>query len=287
MLILSLICIFVSIAIFVYEGYHTFKKSYAAYEQRYIERAAGVLDEMFVFLPPEKILFLTFVSTFLGALSGFVLSMKAPFWVVLIITAIFGGIGYLTPKFVLRSMLIKRVEKFNEQLVDCLSNVANGLKAGFSFIQAIDAVVKEMSAPISQEFELLLRENKMGVPLEQALLNLTGRVKSEDLDLVVTSVITVKQVGGNLAEIFDRIADTIRERNKLQGKIKALTAQGKMQGIIVGLLPLLLGAAMYKINPELMKPLFTEPLGWAAIGLIVFLEGIGAFLIKKIVTIDI
>jgi tight adherence protein B len=184
-------------------------------------------------------------------------------------------------------LLKKRTEKFDEQLVDGLSLIANGLKAGYSLTQALNSLANEMGAPISQEFGLVLKENRMGVPIEQALANLAQRIKSEDLDLFVTAVLTMKQVGGNLAEIFDRITDTIRERNKLYGKINALTAQGRMQGIVVGLLPLFLGFVLYKIQPDMMRPLFTDPIGWCAIGLLIVFEVIGAVLIKKIVTIDV
>ncbi len=287
MLFIILCFVFVSVAIFSFAGFKIFRKSYALYEERYISRAAGTLDEMFVFLPPEQILYLTFLSTFLGSLLGLAVSIMAPWVIKLIVVPVLGGLGFFTPRLILKRMLKKRLGKFNDQLVDGLTIISNGLKAGFSLLQALDILVKEMKPPISQEFGLLLREHKMGESLETALENLTKRVKSEDLDLVVTTVLTTRQIGGNVAEIFDRISDTIRQRNQLYGKINALTAQGKLQGIIVGLLPLFLGMIMYKIDPNLMRPLFTEPLGWLAIGLVVVLEAIGAFLIKKIVTIDV
>lgn len=287
MLVIILAFIFVSVVLFLLVGIGIFTKKYAAYEERYLAKAAGTLEEMFVFLPTEQILYLSFMSIAVMAILGLVMTIGAPLPVPIIVPLLFGLIGFFIPKIILRIMLKKRMDKFEQQLVDGLGTVSNSLKAGFSFMQAIDRLAKEMPAPISQEFGLVVRENRLGVTLEEALNNLTRRVKSEDLDLVVTSVIITRQVGGNLAEIFDRIAETIRERFKLQGKVRSLTAQGKLQGIVVGLLPIFLGLVLYKIDPQMMRPMFTTFFGWMALGIILVLQIIGAFLIKKIITIDV
>ncbi len=287
MIVIILAFIFVSVVLFVLIGIRIFNRKYAAYEERYLAKAAGTLDEMFVFLPAEQVLYLNFVSIAVMAVIGFVMTMGAPLPVPVIMPLLFGLGGFFIPRIVLGIMLRKRLDKFEHQLVDGLATVSNALKAGFSFMQAVDRLAKEMPPPISQEFALVIRENKLGVTLEDALTNLTKRVNSEDLDLVVTSVIVTRQVGGNLAEIFDRIAETIRERFKLQGKIKTLTAQGKLQGIVVGLLPVFLGLVLYKIDPQMMRPMFTTLPGWIGLGIILVLEIAGAFLIKKIVTIDV
>ena len=154
-------------------------------------------------------------------------------------------------------------------------------------MQAIEIIGREGSPPIKEEFGLVLRELTLGVELERALNNLADRVKSTDLDLVVTSINVVRGTGGNLSEMFDQIADTIRERNTLQGKIRSLTAQGRLQGIVIGLLPVGLGVILYSLEPRMITRLFTEPLGWGILALIVIFEGIGAFFIRKIVSIDV
>jgi tight adherence protein B len=134
---------------------------------------------------------------------------------------------------------------------------------------------------------LMLRENKLGIPLDKALQNMCERIPSNNLDLVVTSIVIARTAGGNLAEIFDQIASTVREISRLEGKIDALTAQGKLQGLVIGSLPLLLGYLIYLMDPEMMSTLWNDPIGWGIIGIIVLFESIGAFFIWKIVSIDI
>jgi len=287
MTFIILIFVFISVLLFALEGIRVFGKQYSAYEDRYLSKASGALEEMFLFLPPEQVLYLTFVSIVVMALIGLFATMSTPFPVPVIVTIIGGVIGFFIPRIILNIMSKKRLEKFEHQMVDGLVVISSALKAGFSFMQAIDRLVKEMPAPISQEFGLVIRENRLGVPLDEALTHMTERVESEDLALVVTSVHVSRQVGGNLAEVFDRIAETIRERFKLEGKMKSLTSQGKMQGIIVGLLPIALGVLFYIVDPEMMRPMFTTIYGWVGLLAIAILEVIGGFLIKKIITIDV
>jgi len=144
-----------------------------------------------------------------------------------------------------------------------------------------------MPNPIHQEFNLILSENKLGVPLEEALLSLSKRVESDDVEMFVTSVNILKETGGNLAETFDTIVMTIRERIKVENKIAALTAQGKIQGFVVMGVPPGLGLVFYMSDPEFMKPLFTTTIGWGLIFVILALEVIAFFVIMKIVKIDI
>ena len=197
-----------------------------------------------------------------------------------------GIAGWLAPSFILKSKIKKRVKNLNDQLGDAIILISNSLKAGYSFFQAVDAVSKEMSGPISEEFILLQKEINLGLNTDKALENMANRVMSDDLELVVTAVMIQRQVGGNLAEVLDNISSTIRDRVRIKTEIKTVTAQGRLSGIIISVLPIVLGIVIYLINPELMSLLFTEPLGILILIVSVIMESIGIFLIRKIVQIE-
>ncbi len=181
----------------------------------------------------------------------------------------------------------RRIRKFNSQLVDALTTMSNCLKAGLSLPQAIEMVEKEMNPPISEEFGTVNREHRMGVSLEEALLHLSDRIKGSDTELLVTSTTIAHQLGGNLAEIFEQITATIRERNRIQGRIETLTAQGKMQGAVVSALPVALGLVLYFLTPDTLSLLFTTQIGQLLVGIFIFLEVFGWILIRRIVTINV
>jgi tight adherence protein B len=165
--------------------------------------------------------------------------------------------------------------------------MSNGLKSGLSIVQSLALVTQEMENPIQQEFNLVLSENKLGVSLEEAFTNLSKRIVSDDVEMFVTSVNILKETGGNLAETFDTIVTTIRERIKVEAKIAAMTAQGFYQGIIVLCVPPGLGVVFYQTDPEFMRPLFTTPLGWVFVLGILLLEVVGFVVIMKIVKVDV
>ncbi len=178
-----------------------------------------------------------------------------------------------------------RIKKFSTQMVDALTLMSNGMKSGLNVPQTLQIVVDEMPNPISQEFRLILTENRIGLTFEKAFENLGRRIPSEDVSMFVTSVNILRETGGNISETFDTIAQTIRERMKLQSKIGAMVAQGMMSAIIVGALPWGLGVMLYLIDPVRMTPLFTTPLGWVILLAILILEAIGFVVILKIVKI--
>lgn len=181
----------------------------------------------------------------------------------------------------------KRLKQFSNQLGDALTLFANSLRAGFSFLQAVSSVAREMPEPISKEFTRLLKEMSLGLSVEKALENLLKRVPQDDLELLIIAILIQKEVGGNLAEIVDTIAFTIRERITIQREIKTMTAQGRLSGIVVGLLPVFMCIMMLLINKEYMLVLFTDPLGRMMIGAGLLNMGIGIFLINKIVDIEV
>ncbi len=195
--------------------------------------------------------------------------------------------GSVFPFIVLKIAISKRAKAFNNQLGDTLGLIANSLRTGYSFLQAIEMVSKEMPKPISVEFGRTLREMNLGVSTEEALNNLAKRVNSDDIDLVITAVLIQRQVGGNLSEILDNIAGTIRERIKIKGEIQTLTAQGKVSGLIIGIMPFVLGGVIYIINPEYISILFTQPMGKFMLIGALGSEMIGIFFIRKIVNIEV
>jgi tight adherence protein B len=201
--------------------------------------------------------------------------------------AILGAIGWKIPKPIVDMMYKRRTEKFVIQMVDALNLMSNGLKSGLSVVQALGLVTQEMPNPIQQEFGLVLSENKLGVSLEEAFNNLSKRIKSDDVEMFVTSINILKETGGNLAETFDTITTTIRERIKVEKKISAMTAQGFYQGVFVMCIPPILGAVFYQTDPEFMRPLFTTPVGWILCFVIILLESVGFFVIMKVIKIDV
>lgn len=181
----------------------------------------------------------------------------------------------------------KRLKLFGSQLGDALTLFSNSLRAGFSFLQAVNSVAREMPNPVAKEFTKLMKEMSLGLSVDKALSNLLIRVPSDDLELLILAILIQKEVGGNLAEIIDTIAATIRERITIQLEIKTLTAQGKLSGIVVGLLPLLLGFGIFVINPSYISILFTEPIGQIMIAFGITNMMIGIFIIGKIVKIEV
>jgi len=195
-------------------------------------------------------------------------------------------LGVILPRLWVKSKKEKRLQAINRQLGDSLSIMANALRAGFGFQQALDTVRREMPGPISSEFAWTLREMNLGVSQEEALLNMGNRVGSDDLDMVITGIIIQRQVGGNLAEILENISGTIRERDKIKRNIKVLTAQGRMSGIIIGLLPILLVVFMVTVNPEYFMVMVKKPIGIMMLVAAGVMELVGALVIKKMVSFD-
>ena len=195
--------------------------------------------------------------------------------------------GVLAGLLFLNIYIKRRQKAFTTQLGDMLTMVANALRAGFSFMQAFELIAREMDAPIGREVQKVVNEVNIGVDLETALDNMQRRVNSPDFELVVTAVLIQRQVGGNLAQILDTISETINERIRMRREVMALTAQGRMSGIVLALLPVGVAAMMMMINPNYLQPLFTETIGkMCVVGAVAF-EVIGYFVIQKIVTIKV
>ncbi|NLN06637.1 MAG: secretion system protein [Firmicutes bacterium] len=232
-------------------------------------------------LKAEEMIGLTMVLSFGPALLASTLLQNPPLAVIL------AAGGATLPLLYLKRAKARRLQQFNNQLGDALLIMANSLRAGFSFLQTMDTLSREMTPPISREFSRALREMRLGRPTEDALRNMAERIKSDDLDLIITAVIIQRQVGGNLAEILDNIAFTISERVRIKGEIKTLTAQGRIAGTIVALLPVFLAAVLSILNPAYLYVLIRHPLGLVLVGGAVLSELIGIMVIRKIINIEI
>jgi len=242
---------------------------------------------------PAEYLMIIFISILSTGALAFLIYRNFP------LTLAGAVLGYFLPKFYLGSRKRKRLKMFNNQLGDAINLMANGLRSGYSILQAMDSVGSEMPDPISEEFQRVVREVQLGVSNERAMNNMVRRIPSDDLDLMVTAINIQHEVGGNLAEILEVISFVTRERVRIAGEIKTLTAQGMMGGYVISFLPIVLSLFLYAMNKEYMGRMLlacpeggptscpTQPCGWIMVGSGLFLITIGFTAIQKIVKIDI
>ncbi|GAB4419775.1 MAG: type II secretion system F family protein [Anaerolineales bacterium] len=207
-------------------------------------------------------------------------------WVSMTIGAV---AGLIAPRIYVKALQGRRLRRFDEQLGDMLNLMVNGLRAGYSTMQAMEAVSKELPSPISDEFRRVVQEMQIGITMEDALENLLRRIPSPDLDFVVTAINVQREVGGNLSEILDVISFTIRERVRIKGEIRVLTAQVRASGTLLSLVPLVLAVILWFLNPEYLLSFFDRgPVcGWSAIGLIVVMIITGYFVMMKMADIEV
>ena len=272
---------------FILDSFHSAAADYAA---AYSETTSRQMEDMFLFIPPRLILELAAASAAVCFLLGFLLFGGADgksFLMGVGMGGLLAAVGWSIPRRVLALLKQRRLERFNLQLVDSLVNMSNALKAGFSVQQAIELVVREGQNPISQEFGMYLHQMRVGMPMEEALASLQKRVGSDDLALMVSAFETARQTGGNLTEVFEKIAHTIRERLRIELRIRTLTAQGRLQGVIVGAMPLLLGLAMFFLDPAMMLAFLHSGVGLTMLVVVIILEVLGALMIRKIIKIDV
>jgi len=208
----------------------------------------------------------------------------------LIVSAVVGGvIGFFIPRFYVKRQQTARLNKFNDQLGDMLNLMVNGLRAGYSTMQAMEAISRELPPPICDEFHRVVQEMQIGITMEKALDNLLRRIPSEDLDFVITAINVQREVGGNLSEILDTISFTIRERVRIKGEIRVMTAQVRTSASILSMIPVFLTVALWFVSPEYISSFFDRgPVcGWAAVGTIVGMITSGYFVMMKIADIEV
>ncbi len=253
--------------------------------------ASREFEDLFLFIPPRKIAEIGWAAAgvvfLICVIPLFDINNPVSTAAGIALGTVFGMLALMTPRKIIVILKDKRRYKFNIQLIDALSNMSNALRAGFSINQAFESVVQNGEKPISQEFGVMLQQMRVGMNFYDAMASLDKRVGSDDLTLVVTAVDIARKTGGNLTEIFDKISITIRERMRIERRVRTLTAQGRLQGIIVACMPIVLGGIMTFIKPDLMLPFIKSSQGVMAIGLTVLLIGTGWFFISKIIKIDV
>ena len=262
-----------------------------SYASEYTADTARQFEDLFLFVSPRQMLLLSRMTAIIVFFTLFFVagSMRSTAGLVqgAVVGAIGGAAALFLPRLILKILRVRRLERFNQQLVNALTGMSNALKAGFSIQQAFESIVQEAQAPISQEFAMFLQQLRVGVPFEEALADMDRRIGSEDLTLMIQSIEIARQTGGNLTEVFDRIAATIRERQRVEGKIKSLTAQGRIQGRVVGAMPFILGFALYLLDSQMMLTFIQSGVGILILFVVLVLEICGALMIRKIVTIDV
>lgn len=278
---LALVVIFFSIFMLVWFSSRYVIIGWKNYQDKFTTQASSKLDSMFLFLDSQKVFIVNVVLIVVAPVAVYFLS-GSPIYAVLVLVG-----ALAAPKIVMARLEKRRLQTIVLALPDALQQIAGSMRSGSTFTSAIEIMVSETKGPISQEFSLLLKEQKMGISQDDALQNLAERVNNEDMDLMVTAALIAKDVGGNLAESLERLSSMLRQKIEMEMKIDALTAQGKLQGYVVGLLPFAIMFFLAQLEPEAMDPLFSSVLGWIFMATIIFLELVGALMIKKIVTVDI
>ncbi len=246
-----------------------------------LSKVQDKLNKARILIRAEELAGLSFVCAVASLLVFWLLTSSIIFGVII------GAIGFYLPLFIVDRRKRKRTEMLNQQLPDALDIISNGLRAGFSFTQALNVLTQEMGPPISEEFARVIRKNQMGKPMADVLQELSENSDSDDFDMVVTALLIQRQVGGNLAEILDSVAHTVRERVRIKGEIKTLTAQGRITALVISLLPPGIMAMLFVMNRDYIMLLFTELVGMVMFGTAVFFMLLGIIALRKIIDIEV
>lgn len=243
--------------------------------------AKANLEEMFIFTDADRILAINIIVLILLPVLAWILTGS------LFLVGICVVVAFIAPRYVLRYIAQRRLNLFEQQLPDALLMITGALRAGASLPIALDSVASEGKEPISQEFELMLREMRLGLDMGVALERLEKRVPLQDLAMVTAGMALSREVGANLAETLESISKTIRAKLQMEGKIRSLTAQGKLQGLVMAALPIFLIAVLNVMEPEAMEPLFNAWYGWVTLAVMALAISIGYHFIRKITNIDV
>lgn len=257
---------------------------------RYVKTDGKQQGPMYRFTTPERLAQACWSSAFLGA--GVLASILIAFnvlnpYILVPISLLAGLFCYQIPKWWLKRCIAKRNRLFEMKLTDLTLGLANGLRAGAALPQSLELVSRDLGGPMTEELTLVLHEYRLGMDLPESLNRLCERMPCEDLSLLVTAIKLTMQSGGSLAEVLDRITDTIRQRTEFQERLRTMTAQGRFEAIAMAAAPAVAFAILFFLDKELMMPLVQTKIGWCAIAAVVFLETVGFLIINKIVTIDV
>ena len=287
MIVLFIILIlgFISATLLCYQVVRSFESGFASYEESYLSRTRGTLKDLNVVMPAQQVIMLKIIFSALFALLFFVMGAEAPHQVRMLLPLAGVAVGVFVPDLYLRLMYHQRRKQFNAQLVGAMNTLGNGIRSGMSLRQSLELAAQDLPDPAGQEFRLTHREVQLGVSLDTALDNMARRLQDQDLQLMVNAIRLTMNTGGDLPSVFKQITATIRDRNRIEGKIKSLTSQGKLQAMVVGLVPVALFFIVKHTNPELMRLLYTTVPGWIMLAVAAGLDIVGYFLIRKIISI--
>lgn len=278
---LLLILIVLTAMLLVWAGFTLGSQLLVDYRKRFTADANFNLRELYMVADPVKLYALNLVLLMLATMMVWLISGSAILGLVVAV-----ALGFL-PWLVFRQLKKRRIALIEQQLPDALQLFAGAVRAGLSLVGAIRQITSELPVPLSQEFQLMLREQRLGVSLDDSLENLTHRVPIQAINLMVSAMRIANETGSSLAETLERAAHTLRSQHAMERKISALTAQGKMQAWVVGLLPIGLFFILNQMEPQAMGMLWTTRIGWGAVALVLMLEFFGIWFIRKIVAIDV
>lgn len=243
------------------------------------------LEQADIHLRVGEYVALRFGTALLCFAAMFVLVPSRP--VAMVLGLALGAVGYIAPAFFVRTRKQKRLSKLESQLEEALTLTSNSLKAGFGLLQSLDLAAQQLEHPIATELRRMLHDINIGSSTEEALVALSQRAGSYDLDIVITAILIQRTVGGNLAEILETVAHTMRERSRIRGQIRAMTSQQRMTGYILGVLPIGIMAILFLLSRDYMMPLFTTVAGQVLLVGAGVMELIGVLLIRRILAIEV
>ena len=279
--IITVAGVFLSATLFMYWLMTTGQKYMISYRETFTESASANMSDMFMSVDANRLFQFNLIAMFVLPILTWLI-LGDPITTI----AIFCLIAFM-PTMIYRSMRKKRLRLFEEQLPDALLMLSGSMKAGASLNIALENLVQEQPVPLSQEFELFMREQRIGTDFDVSLQHMEERLPIQDFAMLTSALRINREIGGNLATIMESLGDTLRRKHQMEGKIESLTAQGKLQGIVMTGLPVLLGFLLYILEPASMEKLWTTTIGWIVLAIIFVMEVLGYIMIQKITAINV
>ncbi len=273
--------VFLSVVIFLQTLFNVVRTILRRRKESFTQETRRSLTDLFLFTDPALLWRVNIIALILLPLLAYLLLGSLP------ITVLVAILIAISPRLILLYLKKRRFNQLHSQLPDTLLMMASALRGGANLGQTLEGLAKDLSAPMSQELSLVVREQRLGVTFEDAVSHLADRVHSQDFDLVVSALRINREVGGNLADTLQRLGETVRRRLMMEQKIQALTSQGKLQGLVMTALPVLIILALMHIEPAATGALFDTYKGWAVLGIAIILEMLGYWGIRKIVSIEV
>lgn len=281
LLLLSVLTAFVASVLLMYWLLILGRDFMAVYKTTFTESASANMADMFMFVDPARLFYINLIAIVVIPAVFFTLTRDP------LSSLVLAGFVALAPTTIYRNMRNKRLRKFEDQLPDGLIMVSGAMRAGASLNISLEGLVREQAPPLAQEFELLLREQRIGVDFDKSLDHMEKRIPLSDFAMVAAALRINREIGGNLAEILEALGGTLRRKHQMEGKIQSLTAQGKLQGIVMTGLPVLMAALLYFLEPKAMEKLWTTWYGYITLTVIIVMEFLGYIFISKVTRIDV